>query len=159
MMRDKLDIINNKKELEHLNHKLQIVLDAAYVVPWTLDLRKWKIIVKNREYDVDSVKRQVHPDDLDDYNNCIEKLIQTSDRKGIDPHNIRINFDGRGYHWYKMRCIVDKWDINNKPTILIGSAEDVDKQKQIEINLIEAKEKAEESNKLKSAFIARMSLS
>ena len=66
MMRDKLDIINNKKELEHLNHKLQIVLDAAYVVPWTLDLRKWKIIVKNREYDVDTVKSQVHPDDLDD---------------------------------------------------------------------------------------------
>lgn len=157
MMRDKLDIINNKKELEHLNHKLQIVLDAAYVVPWTLDLNKWKIIVKDTEYDVDTVKRQVHPDDLDDYNNCIEKLIQTSDRKGIDPHNIRINFDGRGYHWYKMRCIVDKWDINNKPTILIGSAEDVDKQKQIEINLIEAKEKAEESNKLKSAFIANMS--
>jgi signal transduction histidine kinase len=157
MMQDKIDVLNSKVELEHLNHKLQIVLDAAFVTPWTIDLKKQTVIVLGKEYQIEDIRKRVHPDDIRDYNDCIESLISNHDKQGIEPHNIRINFNGHRFHWYKMRCIVDSFDNQGNPAILIGSAEDIDKQKQIEDNLIEAKEKAEESNKLKSAFIANMS--
>jgi signal transduction histidine kinase len=157
MMKDKIDVLNSKVELEHLNHKLQIVLDAAFVTPWTIDLKKQTVIVLGKEYQVEDIRKRVHPDDIKNYNDCIESLISNHDKQGIEPHNIRINFNGHRFHWYKMRCIVDTFDKQGNPSILIGSAEDIDKQKQIEDNLIEAKEKAEESNKLKSAFIANMS--
>ncbi|MCK9282060.1 MAG: PAS domain S-box protein [Melioribacteraceae bacterium] len=48
-------------------------------------------------------------------------------------------------------------DRENKPLWLIGIATDISERKAIERELIEAKEKAEESNKLKTEFLAQMS--
>lgn len=73
------------------------------------------------------------------------------------PHNARFSFDSKPYHWYRLRGVVDKRDEEGRPILVIGSAEDIEKQMQIEKNLIESKEKAIESNKLKSTFIANMS--
>ena len=50
-----------------------------------------------------------------------------------------------------------KEDINNKIIGCYGTAQDITQQKKIEAELIEAKEKAEEADRLKSAFLANMS--
>jgi PAS domain S-box-containing protein len=48
-------------------------------------------------------------------------------------------------------------DDNNNVLVLIGVSNDISEQKRAEQELIEAKERAEESDKLKSAFLANMS--
>jgi len=50
-----------------------------------------------------------------------------------------------------------KFDVQNRPVMMLGAIQDITERKQIEEDLIKAKEKAEESDRLKSAFLANMS--
>ena len=52
---------------------------------------------------------------------------------------------------------VEKKDENGKPLTLVGSSLIISDRKEVERELLEAKNKAEESNRLKSAFLANMS--
>lgn len=59
--------------------------------------------------------------------------------------------------WYEIRVVVGERDANGKPAVLEGSIQLVTKRKMMEQCLTEAKNKAEELNKLKTAFLANMS--
>ena len=61
------------------------------------------------------------------------------------------------YDWLEVWAAVDETDDAGKPLTLIGSALIITDRKKMEEELIAAKEKAEEANRLKSAFIANMS--
>lgn len=50
-----------------------------------------------------------------------------------------------------------KFDSEGKPSVLVGTIRDVTERKLLEIELIKAKEKAEEANKAKTEFLANMS--
>lgn len=50
-----------------------------------------------------------------------------------------------------------KFDSEGKPSVLVGTIRDVTERKLLEIELINAKEKAEEANKAKTEFLANMS--
>lgn len=69
-----------------------------------------------------------------------------------------LNYDKEGKLGKTLECRT--WllmDSNNSPKGIIGVSSDITRQKQIEEELVKAKEKAEESNCLKSAFLANMS--
>lgn len=63
--------------------------------------------------------------------------------------------DGSEFPVYLSTTIIN--DKENKPLVLIGVASDITERKRAEKELIEAKVKAEESDKLKSEFLAQMS--
>lgn len=155
----KLRIVNNRtnSELEHLNHILQVVLEASDVFPWALDLTKNELRVFGKTYDIEDIHKFIHPDDINTYYDNMAYLMEDYSRQTLKENKARFNILKTGYIWYKMRGIVDKRDDNGKPTYIIGSAENIDKQKQIEQYLVETREKAIESNNLKTAFLANMS--
>ena len=62
-----------------------------------------------------------------------------------------------GFDWVEARATIDKRDEEGHPLSLIGSSLIITDRKAIERELIDAKNKAEESNRLKSAFLANMS--
>lgn len=70
--------------------------------------------------------------------------------------NIRVNQHGN-WHWYKYHAILKQYAPEHQVTEIVFLSVDIDALKKIEANLLKAKAKAEESDKLKSAFIANMS--
>ena len=64
---------------------------------------------------------------------------------------------GTKWHWYKYHASLRDPHASGEQVELVFLSADIDNLKKIEANLIQAKAKAEESDRLKSAFIANMS--
>ncbi len=60
-------------------------------------------------------------------------------------------------YWEEIYAIVDKRGLDGKPLTIVGTSMRIDKQKEMEQSLIDARNKAEESDRLKSAFLANIS--
>ena len=155
----KLKILTNKTkiELEKLNHVLQVVLEASDAFPWAIDIINNELSAFGKKFKLEELKRVVYPDDFHFLGDTIRYLNADHARQEFIPHEVRFNINDTGYHWYKLRGVVDQRDEKGEPIYIIGSAENIEKQKQIESNLIETKEKAIESSNLKTAFLANMS--
>lgn len=98
---------------------------------------------------------RVHPDD--------KKLLSENDelyKKGLKDHHINeyrvINKNG-SIHWVLDKGVVVEKDDDDKPLKIIGAHIDITKQKELELELIKAKEVAEASTKAKEMFLANMS--
>ena len=59
--------------------------------------------------------------------------------------------------WVEAQAVVEKRDEKGNPLTLVGSSQVITQRKKMEQDLIDARDKAEESNRLKSAFLANMS--
>ncbi len=66
------------------------------------------------------------------------------------PHNSKV-------YWEESYAIVAERDVEGKPLLVVGTTQRIDAQKELETALKTALAKAEESDRLKSAFIANMS--
>jgi len=60
-------------------------------------------------------------------------------------------------YWEEIYAIVDKRDLDGKPLTIVGTSMRIDRQKEMEKSLIDARNHAEESDRLKSAFLANIS--
>ena len=60
-------------------------------------------------------------------------------------------------HWEDAYATIEKRDLHGNPLMIVGTVTFIDKQKSIERELIEARNHAEESDRLKSAFLDNMS--
>lgn len=96
----------------------------------------------------------LHPD----YKQLMQQYVQEVlfEKKVFDKEYkiIRIN-DGKE-RWLHGKGSL-KLDTTGEPSILVGTIRDVTERKELEIELIGAKKKAEEANKAKSEFLANMS--
>ncbi len=59
--------------------------------------------------------------------------------------------------WGELFATVDKRDLNGKPLTVVGASMNIDSQKELEQELIDARNRAEESERLKTAFLANIS--
>lgn len=96
----------------------------------------------------------MYPDDRVDLNQFIADAgLGKADSFVKD---IRIWINGE-WHWYKYYATLKNYNTGNKQADLVFLSIDIDILKKTETRLIKAKAKAEESDRLKSAFIANMS--
>ena len=59
-------------------------------------------------------------------------------------------------YWSEIFATVDKRNMNGKPLTIVGTTRRIDEQKKLETELMEARNRAEESDRLKSAFLANI---
>ena len=84
------------------------------------------------------------------------KLIQNSVKDAMVAE-FRVNHPERGIIWLNVSILVSKRDENHKPKQLIGLLEDITERISVQQELIKAKEKAEESDRMKSSYLGNMS--
>lgn len=164
-----------QEKLDATNHKLAMALEVANVIPWKWDLIEHTILcdvnkpmelsnyVKEIEEQQLSVPEneyfsKIYKEDLARVRQAYQDLIEGRVEKVREEYRI-ITHDGTKHKldWVEARAKVDKRNEAGQPLTLIGSSQVITARVKIEQELINAKDKAEESNRLKSAFLANMS--
>ena len=59
-------------------------------------------------------------------------------------------------YWEESYAIIVERDVDGKPSKIVGTSQRIDERKNMEASLVAARNKAEESDRLKSAFLANM---
>lgn len=98
----------------------------------------------------------VHPDDMETYGQSFMRLCRG------EVADIKIEFrvkypDMDAYNWREVYVYRYECDEKGRPTVLLGCSTNIQDRKNQELNLEEAREKAEVADKMKSKYLADMS--
>ena len=169
------DLHKAQDKLNAINHKLVMALEVANIVPWKWDLTGHTILcdinkpvelsnyVKEVEEEQLSVPEEeyfskIYKPDLPRVRQAYQNLVEGRVDKIREEYRV-LSHNGSKHRldWVETRATVDKRDESGHPTSLVGSLQTITARVKMEQDLINAKERAEESNRLKSAFLANMS--
>lgn len=163
--------------LREINKKLEMTLSVARIIPWRWDLKSDMItceseqilahmnftkeegstpqahIIKASEY-----FRKIHPEDVERMEQVYMNLVSGKLQHAKEEFRIITEVEGRKFiDWLETNAVIDQYDEQGCPISLVGSLLLITERKRQEKALITAKEKALESERLKSAFLANMS--
>ena len=169
---DTTELTHTRQSLRTINHKLSMALSMADISPWKWNIKDetvWfdenKSFENNNGFEVKEgafavplsrIQKGVHPDDIKRAKRVFRDLLEGKIKKINEKFRVYTAL-GAGYEWLEVWAVVDERNSAGEPLTVIGSALVITVRKQMEEELIAAKEKAEEANRLKSAFIANMS--
>jgi signal transduction histidine kinase len=108
---------------------------------------------------IDAVREMVYPDDIEKFDALCEMYKQGS-REAADVKilQFRMDFSKDGiYQWWESRSILENDDERRLKGSIYGILISIQEQKNIERQLSDALAKAQESERLKSAFLANIS--
>lgn len=104
----------------------------------------------------DKVCEMFTPPSADNVRRAMMDLAEGRTEEFHEQYEIKAPHGDRTY-WGESYATVDKRDITGKPLTIVGTSSRIDKQKEIEQALIDARNQAEESDRLKSVFLANIS--
>lgn len=99
---------------------------------------------------------QIAEEDSLRINKALSDLCSGKTEEYHEQYQVMIPNSDKTY-WEESYAIISERDITGKPIRVVGTSQRIDEQKNMELALKEALSKAEESDRLKSAFIANMS--
>ena len=151
--------------------RLSLMLEAGNVFPWYADIASGKIEIGDelfKAYGVDRKEFQddffsiatfvasIYPDDRGIFEAIYNNLLAGESCKiGLE---LRLDLLNTGeYKWVDLKGVAQEFDERGKVTKVLGFIADIQKRRDDEQALIEAKQRAEESDRLKSAFLANVS--
>ncbi|MFC0875694.1 PAS domain S-box protein [Saccharicrinis sp. FJH2] len=165
-------LIKAREKAEESEKKLLVAQDLAKLGSWELDVESQtftfsdnllKIYHTSAEemggYQIPLMKYAkefVHPEDADIVAVESGKAITTNDPNFTNYLEHKINYLDGGIGYIAVRYFVIK-DENGKTVKTFGVNQDITEKKNAEIELIKAKERAEESDRLKTAFLMNVS--
>lgn len=164
-------------ELEQLNkvekHNVmnEFILQALQIATWHMD-----VATKELAYDTDfRVRTNEWIADADATDGAIEKgvgMLHEQDANRVyksltnlcmgktetyhEEYRVRIPHTDKVY-WEESYATVAERDENGMPKVVVGTSKRIDDRKDMEKALVDARNRAEESDRLKTAFIANMS--
>lgn len=167
-----LRLLNEKRiaeaKLRKSEERLELALDGANVGLWDIDLENKAVYINKwvsglLGYGDSGIARVTigdwiktcHPDDLGQVNEVLH--MHLSGKVHDFNTEARLQTSSGEYKWFALHGKVVEVDQNSTPRRMIGLMLDIDMQKQFEEQLRIAKEKAEESDRLKSSFLANVS--
>ena len=161
-------------ELSHLekmkkhNVEYELVLKAMRLCTWHIDVAARTITYDNdfRERNdcfmpepgtsLDVLVEAMADADKKRIQKSLEEICEGDKDQYHEICQIRSSHDG-SYYWTESYATVTTRDTEGKPLVIVGTSMCIDERKEMESALVIARNKAEESDRLKSAFIANMS--
>jgi signal transduction histidine kinase len=166
-----LNIINQKrqveKQLKKSENRLEMALDGAHVGLWDIDfsnkdifLNKWVSHLLGYEtpdqlhFNIKNWDSYFHPEDVDQLKESF--MMHVSGVNASFNGEVRIRTVNDTFKWFSMHGKITEVT-DHKAARMVGILMDIHIQREFEEQLRMAKEKAEESDRLKSSFLANMS--
>ena len=163
-LKTELDQLNS---IKRYNIEYELVLKAMRLSIWHLDVVERTVTfesdyrdemnnyVPDGETSIDTLFDCLVPEDLE---RVREAMLGLMEGKYEDYHQqYRLQTpQTQNTYWEETFATVDKRDMEGKPLSIVGTTMRIDERKAIEQALIEARNQAEESDRLKTAFLANM---
>lgn len=160
---DITELSEKTRQLEEQTLQHRLLLETINLKFWKWDLRR-KEIYLNGNLENGSKCTVIKEEDyfsqiLPEYRESILEGLRRIKNRELDYYagEYRCVSDDGKVHWREGFGAVYKCDENGEPTVVIGATHLIDERKRLEIQLWDAKEKAEKANRVKSAFLASMS--
>jgi len=160
-------VCRNIGEEELMKRSFDLAIEESAIYPWQYDtnlntfhfpkglLQSFDTDVKGAEITREAWESLVYPEDLTHIRRRFDRLL-----KGHEM-NLRISFRMRDfdgvYRWWEYRSTTFDGLQSDRPYMILGVCQSIQRYKDTEAELIAAREKAEQADKLKSAFLANMS--
>ena len=145
-----------------------LVLKAMKLAIWHIDVQE-RTITYDSDYrdaldipsippgaDVEQFCDNLLPEDKKRITESMTNLIEGRTDQVHEQYQARSPI-GDYTTWGETYAVVDKRDAKGRPQIIVGTSMRIDKQKEIEMALINARNQAEESDRMKTAFLANIS--
>jgi len=172
LRRESRELRYELEQLDKLNEnniESEFVLKAMKIATWHADPQTLSVSYDDDFRDKGSVRglvaggalqgeiaQQLHPQDGERVLKAITALATGATEEYHEEYRVLIPHT-KQYYWEESYATVSERDVEGKPARIVGASMIVDDRKQLEEKLIEARNKAEESDRLKSAFIANIS--
>lgn len=172
---DRTELHRTQTQLRGVNKKLSMALEVASITPWKWDLNDKQIHCQINKsvgdtlsttvssgYDIVETDEEffasIVKEDRDRVKASFTDLIEGRTSKVTAEYRMLREINGRkSIEWVEAQAGVELYDKAGKPQALIGSVQVITHRKNMEQQLITAKEQAEKADKMKSAFLANMS--
>jgi len=157
--------LNIESELSRANNRFSLAAKSANIGIWEIELTSEQIHWDEQMYQLfhqnsdtpcptlESWLGQIHPEDRFHF---LDLLNIRDDSLSHINWDFRATLDNNTTHYMRANAQIIR-DPHNRPVKAIGSLREVTQQKQAEEAILKAKEKAENADKAKSAFLATMS--
>ena len=154
--------------LKERNTQLQIALKAGSITPLVWEIQPDILHISLDDVDsfselepfkesvpLETLFRYIHSDDIP---TAKEMFARIGSGEATSSHTtIRYYNSGQFKGYYDLHLMLQTSDKDGNPQIAIGYSQDITIRKQAELELEEAKERAERSDRFKTAFMANMS--
>lgn len=157
--------MQSKEQSARLAERLDLATHAGQIGIWDWDIQKDQLVWDTQMYSLYGLKpgefggayqawlNGVHPDDRETGH---EKSMRAVRGEGEYDSEFRVVWPDNTVHWLKAEGQVFR-DACGTPLRMVGVNYDITKRKHAEMDLIKAKERAEESDRLKSHFLTNIS--
>lgn len=170
--------LKNERRLRETSQRLDLTINIANIIPWEWDMKSDIMYMKapdifkrhDNTYGSDPEKEQwsavptaeymrmILTEDKEEMRHVREQLILDKISQFHIDYRIKVNRQGKEViEWFDVSGAVSERNDAGKPTKVIGTLIVITDRKRQENELIEAEEKARNSNMMKSAFLANMS--
>ena len=115
----------------------------------------WHFIVEGKSNkNLDNFINNIHESDLKTLSTKMESVMKGA--KNTMVAEFRVKHPERGNVWINVSILITRRDENHQPKQLIGLIDDITERIMVQQELIKAKEKAEESDRMKSSYLGNM---
>jgi signal transduction histidine kinase len=154
-------------KIQQHNIEYDLVLKSMCLSTWRYDVPTATFTLENdyrKETDslpfekgtlLDVLYKNMNPQYLQEFKGVLADILEGRKDEVHIQYQMSVPNSDKVY-WSEIFATVDKRSVHGKPLTIVGTTRRIDEQKHLEADLMEARNRAEESDRLKSAFLANI---